>query len=147
MNKFLYSMIIFILFCGIINANSPIKQSSKSVSNKQIEESLLEGLKSDNEGLKVNCAYMLAEINPSEKAIIELMRTLRNDSSENVRIMAALTLLKINDPRGIYLIQKECKFNDYERTRKMCKHFYAAYISQKYSTLENTRNTLFAMYN
>ncbi len=147
MNKFLYSVIFITLFFSVIYANSPIKKSSNPISNKQIEASLLEGLKSDNEGLKVNCAYMLAEINPSEKAIIELMRTLRNDSSENVRIMAALTLLKIKDPRGLYLIKKECKFNDNERTRKMCKHFYAAYISQKYSTIDYTRDTLFALYN
>lgn len=146
--KLFTSVIMAVLFFAVsINAAEPINKANKKVTNQQIEASLLQGLSSNNTGLRVSCAYMLGEISPSEKGLIELMRILRDDSEENVRIMAALTLIKLEDARGLNIIKNECKYNDNERTRKMCKRFYCAYLNKKYSTIEQTRDTLYALAN
>jgi len=146
--KLFTATIIAILFFAVsINAAEPTNTANKKVTEAQIEASLLAGLQSNNTGLRVSCAYMLGEITPSEKGLLELMRILRDDPEENVRIMAALTLIKIEDARGLNLIKNECKFNDNERTRKMCRHFYNAYLNKKYSTIDETRDTLYAIAN
>ncbi|HPN37884.1 MAG TPA: HEAT repeat domain-containing protein [Melioribacteraceae bacterium] len=142
---FTAAIIAMLLFAVSINAAEPIKKANNKVTNEQIEASLMQGLNSSNTGLRVSCAYMLGEIDPSEKSIIELMRILREDNDENVRIMAALTLIKLEDARGLNLIKYECKYNDNDRTRKMCKHFYCAYLNKKYSIIEQTRDTLYAL--
>ncbi len=144
---FTTAIIAMLFFAVSINAAEPSNKANKKVTDEQIEASLLNGLTSQNTGLRVSCAYMLGEIIPSEKGVLELMRILRNDDDENVRIMAALTLIKLEDARGLNLIKNECKYNDNERTRKMCKHFYCAYLNKKYSTIEQTRDTLYALAN
>ncbi len=52
------------------------------------------------------------------------MRMLRNAEPEDARIMAALSLIKIGDARGIYAVKQAIRFDESERVRKMCAIFY-----------------------
>ncbi|MFH0735596.1 MAG: HEAT repeat domain-containing protein [bacterium] len=117
---------------------------NKKITNEQIEENLLVGLQSDNLGLRVSSAYLLGEIKPSEKAILLLMKTLRDDPDPRAKTMAALTLVKLEDERGLFLVQSQCKFSQDCKVRKMCQHLYASYLSKKQGALKETRDTLFA---
>lgn len=99
-----------------------------SANRDVIEKNYLEGIKSDNQGLKVSAAYFLGEMK-SSKAVIPLMRILREDSCDDARLAAALALVKIGDGRGIYIVKKAVDFNDCEKVRKMAKHLYASYIT------------------
>ncbi len=104
---------------------------NSSVNFAQIEQSYLSGLNSDNLGLKVSCAYFLGEIE-SQKAVIPLMKMLRSGETEQERLIAALSLVKIGDERGIYLVKRRAEFCKCERTRRLCKNLYYAFYNSKY---------------
>ena len=53
---------------------------------------------------------------------------LHNNQSEELRILAALSLYKIGDSRGIYAIKQAIKFDESERVSRLCETFYKAYL-------------------
>ena len=89
--------------------------------------SLIEGLKSDNTGLKTSCAYLLGELKVTE-GVIPLMRLLRNDECEQVRICAALALYKIGTPISIFAVKQAIRFDESERVNKLAAKFYYDYL-------------------
>ena len=91
--------------------------------------SLLEGLTSDNLGLKSSCAYMLGELKVTE-ATIPLMRMLHNDVNEELRISAALALYKIGTPMSVYAVKQAGRFDDSERVNKLAHNFYTEFLRQ-----------------
>jgi len=96
-----------------------------------IEANLMVGLQSDNEGLRISSAYYLGELK-SKNAVHQLMKILREDESYPSRIVAALSLIKIDDPQGIYMVQRTSQFNTQEGVRKMSERFYLSYLLKKY---------------
>jgi len=106
---------------------------NKVLNNAQKEiaiENFLVGLKSDNAGLQSSSAYMLGEFT-SKEAVVPLMKILKSNSKEELRIQAALSLLKIGDARGIFAIRQAIKFDNSKRVRDICNKFYNAYISKE----------------
>lgn len=95
-----------------------------------VESNLLVGAKSNNFGLRVDCAYKLGEIK-SKKAVNCLMSMLRNSNSEEEQIMAALSLRKIENARGLYALKRAAKFAKSDRVKRMCKIFYYDYLQKK----------------
>jgi hypothetical protein len=111
--------------------------TEKNISSKECcVKSLLQGVKSDNLGLQAGSTYMLGEL-CCGKSVIVLMDILHNNPSEEVRILAALSLYKIRDSRGIFAIKQEMKFDESERVRLMCEKFYRAYLKGENSTTVN----------
>lgn len=106
--------------------------------------SLLEGLTSDNLGLKSGCAYMLGELKVT-RAIIPLMRILHNDVNEGLRISAALALYKIGTPMSIQAVKQAGRFDESDWVNKLAQNFYAEYLREKFSNTDNTEaDSLFA---
>ncbi|MCB0729591.1 MAG: HEAT repeat domain-containing protein [Ignavibacteriae bacterium] len=89
----------------------------------RIEENLIVGVESDNQGLRISAAYFLGEIN-SEKAVIPLMKMLKSSPIEEERLIAALSLAKIKSEKGIYAIKQRIKFDESERVQRLCTIFY-----------------------
>jgi HEAT repeat protein len=132
-NTILLTALILLTAISIAAAKNKLTPEAKI----KAEINYLEGLKSENEGLRVSSAYFLGEIN-SSKAVIPLMNLLRNDKSEPVRIVAALSLIKLEDARGVHLVKRSIEFNDFEKVRERCERFYAGYLTeQKSKTAEN----------
>jgi len=99
--------------------------------------SLMEGLTSDNLGLKASCAYMLGELKVTE-AIIPLMRILHNDVNEELRISAALALYKIGTPISIYAVKQAGRFDESARVNKLAQNFYTEYLREKLNKADDT---------
>ncbi len=110
-----------------INPSDPVVKAKYST----IEANLLVGLNSDNDGLKISCAYYLGEIK-SQNSVLPLMKILRDDRCYGARIIAALSLIKIGDSQGVYMVKRTAKFNSEEGVRKMSEKFYLAYLWLKY---------------
>ena len=106
---------------------SSVFAGPKTISKEVIEDSYIAGVTSENQGLKVSSAYFLGEMK-SSKAVIPLMRILREDNCDGARLAAALALIKIGDARGIYMVKKSVNFNDCEKVRRLAKHLYASYL-------------------
>jgi hypothetical protein len=90
-------------------------------------KTLLMGINSDNPGLKAGCIYMIGELG-CDKGVVPLLHILHSNPSEEMRILAALSLYKIRDSRGIYAIKQAIKFDESDRVSRLCKTFYKAYL-------------------
>ena len=124
---------VLFLIASIVSAQNTEYQTEKC-SYDLIERNYLEGLNSDNCGLRVSCAYFLGEMK-SGKAVIPLMNLLNVCPKDEIRLIAALSLIKIGDQRGIFLVKRQSEFCDNERVRLMCERFYNSYVQQKYSDI------------
>ena len=132
--KKLITLLILVIF--FLSTSSILFASDKSIENKsvtyeQVETTLLTGLNSDNFGLKVSSAYMLGEIK-SESAVNELTRMLRESDNEKIRLIAALSLLKIGTDRSIFIVKQSRRFNKSENVRDLCAHLYNCHLYKKY---------------
>jgi len=120
------TVLILIITLSTI-AFSGDNSTKKNDNTENTIASLIEGLNSDNTGLKTSCAYMLGELNLTE-GIIPLMKLLRNDESEEVRICAALALYKIGTPVSIFAVKQAIRFDESERVNKLAAKFYYDYL-------------------
>ena len=118
-------------FVVVIFLTLPLKAKVNSASPAQISESaivdnLLLGVNSGNEGLKLSALFYLGNYD-SEKSLIELLRTLKDDPRDEARITAALSLFKLGDVRGIFAIERAAIFDESPRVRKLCEKFYTQF--------------------
>ena len=121
MKKYLLGLaVIMVLFTGESFANNLTKKDSAIMKG---EINLLIALNSNNYGLRTSAAQVLGDIK-SEKAVIPLMRILKSSGDENLRIVAALSLYKIQNPRGLFAVRQAVKFDESARVRKLCLNFY-----------------------
>jgi HEAT repeat protein len=121
--------LLLFFFTGSMYSQDSIKVVSKK-STEEIELNYIAGVKAANLGLKVSAAYYLGE-RKSEKSVIPLMNMLKSDPSPEARIMAALSLYKIGDEKGVFAIHRAGDFDDNEQVRKMCKILYQMYEMEK----------------
>lgn len=119
--------LITVLIVLLFSITSLAATSSNAEKYRQIEDNLLVGMDTDNRGLQVSCAYFLGEMQ-SERAIIPLLKMLKNGETEEERIIAALSLAKIKSERGLFAIKQRIKFDDSERVQRLCEIFYTNHV-------------------
>jgi len=112
-------------------AGTDKKEVQPTWQTEQVEANLIAGVQSSNLGLRTSAAMMLSEFN-SSKAVFTLMRMLRSDSDERGRIVAALALMKIGDPVGLYAVKQTGRLDGNVRVRKLCALFYQEYEQGKH---------------
>jgi len=87
------------------------------------EKNLLIALNNDNYGLKSSAIQILGDIK-SNKAVIPLMRILKSSDDENLRIIAAHSLYRIQSPMGMFAVRQAIRFDESGRVRKVCRNLY-----------------------
>jgi hypothetical protein len=127
--KFLLTLLLLITF-AMVTLDASAKPKTKVNVTQNTVQSLIEGLNSENLGLKSSSAYMIGELQLS-KAVIPLMRILHQDENEDIRIAAALALYKIGSPVAIHAVKQSIRFDDSERVSKHCASFYNEYQKNK----------------
>ncbi len=135
------ALLAVMLFSAFTYANGN-KNVPKANTYEAIEMNRLIGLATDNEGLRTSCAIYLGEMK-SQKAVVPLMKLLRESPSCQERIVAALSLVRIGDPQGIYLVGRLGQFHECEKTRQMCERFYVSYQYHKLidqQTIDEVKN-------
>jgi len=120
------ALILIVLATTLTAKNKSTVASYYKTSN--IEQSYVKALDSQNQGLRLSAAYYLGEMK-SEAAVIKLMSMLRDGNSKEERMMAALSLVKIGDPRGLHLVNRQSIFSDDAQVRNVCQKFYASTLS------------------
>jgi len=125
-------LLLCFVFTSLSIAAEPVKEK-RTINQDLAIQNLLIGLDSENAGLTSSSAYYLGELSSTE-AVIPLMKMLRNSEREELRISAALALLKIGDERGIYAIKRAIVFDESKRVSDMCEKFYNAYLYDIYSS-------------
>jgi len=132
MKSFLKFIVLTVLLLVLSSTTFAGNGKSKTDVKESTIGSLLEGLTSDNLGLKSSSAYMLGELKVSE-AIIPLMRILHNDQNEELRISAALALYKIGTPISIHAVKQAGRFDESKRVNKLALKFYFGHLREKLS--------------
>jgi len=84
---------------------------------------LMIAVNSDNYGLRASAVQILGELQ-CDNAVIPLMRILHTSIDENMRILAAHSLYKIQSPMGMFAVKQAIRFDKSDRVRKMCNNFY-----------------------
>jgi hypothetical protein len=102
-------------------------QVTPRVTKELIAINLMNGLAAENKGVRENSAFMLGE-EKITRAIVPLMKMLRDSEEESSRIVAALALCRIGEPRGTYAVRMAAKFDNNERVRQLCAWFYNQYV-------------------
>jgi hypothetical protein len=128
----------FILF-GASMYSQPVPKRSIQINENQIFENLLVGAQSCNKGLCGSCVYLMGEMR-SQKSVIPLLSLLHNAECEEIRILAALSLCKIGDARGIYGVKRAAIFDESERVKRLCSQFYKATVAGKVPTKSTWEN-------
>lgn len=123
LNQVAVIVVTVLFFCFAEASAKSFSQDNSFKLSKNSVSSLLTGINSDNYGLRTSAAFLSGKFHLSE-AVIPLMKMLRNAGQEDARIMAALSLIKIGDARGIYAVKQAIRFDESERVRKMCAIFY-----------------------
>ena len=122
---FAVSLLLLLSF-QILPQEIAVQNTSKDACVK----TLLEGLQTENRGLKAGCTYMLGEL-CCDRGVITLLDILHNSSSEELRILAALSLYKIGDSRGIFAIKQSIKYDESDRVSRLCEKFYRLYMQKE----------------
>jgi hypothetical protein len=100
-----------------------------------VEQNLLAGIKSGNNGLETSSAYFLGEMK-SDLALIPLLKLVRNGETEEARIIAALSLYKIESKIGMYRLKYLAESDESELARHVFARIYQMYVADKYSFRE-----------
>ena len=124
---FTFFLLVAFSFLTYAQTTVPAQTSAKK---DCIKKSLLLGVESENLGLQSCAAYMLGEL-CCDEAVVPLLKILHNSPYEEMRIIAALSLYKIGDSRGIFAIRQAIKFDESKRVSKLCDKFYRAYLQAK----------------
>lgn len=124
-------LLVLLTITSLGLAAEPAKET-RLLNKEIVVENYLIGLESENNGLMSSSAFYLGELK-SQEAVIPLMKILKNSDEEELRIAAALSLLKIGDARGIYAIKRAIKFDESKRVRDICSKFYNNYLNRNYT--------------
>jgi len=133
------SIILFAVSLIQIFSFQILPQETADQNSSEMEacfKTLQQGLNSDNLGLQAGCAYMVGELS-CQRSVITLLKLLHDCPSEELRILAALSLYKIGDSRGIFAIKQAIKFDESKRVQRMCEIYYKAYLQEN---VDNTVN-------
>jgi HEAT repeat protein len=142
MNRIYYPL----FFTIILYLQTPVLAGDLPKPDQEINEnvilSLLEGLGSDNLGLKTSCAYMLGELKATD-AVIPLMKILRDDKNVQARISSALALFKIGTPLSINAVKQAIKFDESQRVSNLATNFYNEYLRNKLRNNDKITDTTY----
>ena len=141
-----FALLVIAISTSLVFAVEPVKPAKASSTNTyndftvfseeeydQIETNMLIGIKSNNTGLQTSCAYFLGEMK-SDKAMIPLLKLVTNSESEEARIIAAISLYKIQSKIGMYRLKQLSKtYEESELVRKVFDRLYEIYVSKTYS--------------
>ena len=115
-----------VLLAATASARPPVEPKAGHL-QELTEKTLLNGLDCENCGVRASAMYMLGDLK-IEKAVIPLMALLKGAPQEQGRIIAALSLCKIGDARGVFAVKRAALFDSSERVRATCAWYYNEYV-------------------
>jgi HEAT repeat protein len=128
--KSVSTLVIMLLL--MLNASAGIQAQSSKYKNISASslESLKEGIKSDNDGLKRSSIYM-AGLYKIDEAVETLTEQLEREKDAGTRILISLSLYNIGDPDGMEAVKK-LSFKDSDKeVKRMSTALYKEFADSK----------------
>ena len=132
---FLWLSLSFIVAVAAVSFAQADKEISTVSKYEGIEANYLTGLNSHNQGLKVSSAYFLGNMK-SSRAVIPLMKMFRNEKNDGAKLVAAWSLLKIGDSRGVFLVKRESELGNCDGINCMLHQLYEDYCLKTKGKIE-----------
>ncbi|UCH66073.1 MAG: hypothetical protein JSW63_02765 [Ignavibacterium sp.] len=133
MKKSILFIVLFVsaiaLFTNSFAQGPPVNISAKKLA--VMEDNLLVGLQSDNHGLKVSSAFFLGEIE-SDRAVIPLMKMFSEEEDPGAKFVAAWSLLKIGDKRGVYRVKRAAERSESNSETNIIEYLYKDFSLNEY---------------
>jgi HEAT repeat protein len=131
MKKLIVVIAVFIA-TQIVPAQETVFTSEKK---SAIVDNLAAAISHENTGLHTSGALVLADLlnddylesGDASKAVIPLLKLLRNGETEEERIAAALALYQLGDETGIYLLKGVGRFDENKKVASICMNLYYTY--------------------
>jgi HEAT repeat protein len=119
MKKYFGLAVFMIVLVSVRISTAQVKfiNNHNKIENKAVAN-LVMALMSDNEGLR-NSAINLVREYKLEEVVDALINVLNKDESESSKVMAAVTLYQIGNPRGTNAIFKSELWNENEFMKKI----------------------------
>jgi hypothetical protein len=134
---FLSLLVSFVISASISFAQAPPKPV-EAYAYQKIERNYLKGLKSNNPDLRKSCAYFLGAMK-SPKALIPLMALFHDSKDEGAKLIAAWSLLKIGDARGVNLVKRAVELNECSSGAGcMLRYLYMDYCLQSNGRIDKS---------
>ncbi|MCW8803828.1 MAG: hypothetical protein OQK57_05460 [Ignavibacteriaceae bacterium] len=130
--KTLITVILTLLVVQSLTAQIPeFPAEKKSV----IVDNLTVGIESENTGLHTSAALVMYDLineaylesTDASKAMVPLLKMLKEGKTDEERIAAAVALYELGNPIGIYRLRGVAVFDDNERVATICKNLYYTY--------------------
>lgn len=124
------TLLLLVLFAGqnflAQGDGFPVEKKSAIVDNLTV------GIESDNKGLHTSAALVLSDLinesylnaDDASKAMIPLLKMLRDGKTETERIAAAVALYQLGNEIGIYSLRGVAVFDGNEKVATVCKNLY-----------------------
>ena len=96
--------------------------------NKYALENLLDGINSDNEGVKRSSIYLAGKYRIAEAERV-LIAQLKREQNPGNRILIALVLYKLKSEKGLSVVRKLALHDNNQNVRRMSTHIYNEYIT------------------
>ena len=125
------SLTIFVvLFVVVLNANTGLQAQSSKYKNitEYSLETLKQGIRSDNPGLRRSSIYM-AGLYKIDEAVEALTEQLEKEDNADTRILIALSLYNIGDPDGMKAVKKLAVSDSDNEVKRMSKVIYREFVS------------------
>jgi hypothetical protein len=100
-----------------------------------IVDNLTAGIESENTGLHTSAALVMYDLlsdsylesSDASKAMIPLLKMVKEGKTDEERIAAAVALYELGNPIGIYRLRGVAVFDDNEKVAMICKNLYYTY--------------------
>lgn len=119
-----------VLLVIALNANIGLQAQSNKYKNvtQQSIETLKQGIKSDNPGLRKSSIYM-AGLYKIDEAVDALTAQLSKEKNPGTRILIALSLYNIGDPEGMEAVKDLANRDGDKEVKRMSTVLYRDYVS------------------
>lgn len=126
-----------LLFTTVLNAQKTITKTE--LKQKRMIGNLVNGINSDNEGLKRSAIYYAGKYKVDE-AVDALVEQLEIETSTENKYLISLSLYLIGDNKGIEAVKRVATFDNDPRAKRLAAAVYYKYLlegSDIVATVEN----------
>lgn len=144
MKKLMLFVNIAVLIGLLVGINNSYAQE-RQINWEAFSKNLVMALGTTNTGLQLSAMGMIIRYSDKlqvEDAVFDVMRIYRLNKDPQVRILALVTLHKIQNDWSMYCLKSNLKFEADERVKKLCSFVLNDYYVQKDRAKDKTDEPL-----
>lgn len=125
---------LIVLLVVTMTIGSEVKAQSSNYKNitKNSIATLLDGIQSDNQGVRKSSIYM-AGLYKIEETVDALIKGLKSEKDANIKVLIALSLYNIGDPKGMEAVKYLSENDQDTKVKRMSTALYNAFVENNLS--------------